>query len=41
MKEFFKMTGATVVGLFVFSIVTFMIAMKTLSGMSTVCGSSR
>ena len=33
MKEFFKMTGATVVGLFVFSIVTFMIAMMTLSGM--------
>lgn len=33
MKEFFKMTGATIVGLFVFSIVAFMIAMMTLSGM--------
>lgn len=33
MKDFFKMTGATIVGLFVFSIVAFMIAMMTLSGM--------
>jgi protease-4 len=33
MKEFFKMTGATVVGLFVFTIVAFLIAMMTLSGM--------
>ncbi|MST84444.1 signal peptide peptidase SppA [Hallella mizrahii] len=33
MKDFFKMTGATIVGLFVFSIVAFLIAMMTLSGM--------
>lgn len=33
MKNFLKMTGATIVGLFVFSIVAFMIATMTLSGM--------
>lgn len=33
MKDFFKMTGATIVGLFIFSIVAFLIAMMTLSGM--------
>lgn len=32
MKDFFKMTGATIVGLFVFSVVVFMISMMTLSG---------